>query len=74
MFDEVEFGLEPHRLFRLIKHVREDKRGQYFLTTHSPMVLRELTVNELHIVQNNDGVVQIISAAKESLDEHEVQG
>ncbi|AGH46052.1 hypothetical protein C427_3947 [Paraglaciecola psychrophila 170] len=38
------------------------------------MVLRELTVNELHIVQNNDGVVQIISAAKESLDEHEVQG
>lgn len=74
LFDEVEFGLEPHRISRLIKHVREDKRGQYFLTTHSPIVLRELTVNELHIVHNNDGVVQIISAAKESLDEHEVQG
>lgn len=74
LFDEVEFGLEPHRISRLIKHVREDRRGQYFLTTHSPIVLRELTVKELYIVHNNDGVVQIISAAKESLSEHEVQG
>lgn len=44
LFDEVEFGLEPHRISRLLKHVREDKKGQYFLTTHSPVVLRELTI------------------------------
>jgi putative ATP-dependent endonuclease of the OLD family len=74
LFDEVESGLEPHRITRLIKHIREDKRGQYFLTTHSPIVLRELTVKELHIVHNKGGVVQIISAAKEGLEEHEVQG
>jgi putative ATP-dependent endonuclease of OLD family len=74
LFDEVEFGLEPHRITRLIKHVREDKRGQYFLTTHSPIVLRELTVQELHIVHSKGGVVQIISAAKEGLEEHEMQG
>lgn len=74
LFDEVEFGLEPHRISRLIKHVREDKRGQYFLTTHSPIVLRELTVKELHIVHNKGGEVQIISAATDSLAEHEVQG
>lgn len=74
LFDEVEFGLEPHRISRLIKHIREDKRGQYFLTTHSPIVLRELTVKELYIVHNKGGVVQIISAAKDSLAEHEVQG
>lgn len=74
LFDEVEFGLEPHRISRLIKHVREDKRGQYFLTTHSPIVLRELTVKELHIVHNKGGVVQIIPAAKEGLEEHGVQG
>ena len=74
LFDEVEFGLEPHRITRLIKHVREDKRGQYFLTTHSPIVLRELTVKELHIVHNKGGVVQVISAAKEGLEEHEMQG
>jgi hypothetical protein len=74
LFDEVEFGLEPHRISRLIKHVKEDRRGQYFLTTHSPIVLRELTVNELNIVHNNNGEVQIISAAKESLAEYELQG
>ncbi|WP_312842427.1 AAA family ATPase [Stutzerimonas nitrititolerans] len=74
LFDEVEFGLEPHRITRLIKHVREDKRGQYFLTTHSPIVLRELTVKELYIVHNTGGLVQIISAAKEGLEEHQMQG
>ena len=74
LFDEVEFGLEPYRITRLIKHIREDKCGQYFLTTHSPIVLRELTVNELHVVHSKGGVVQIISAAQEGLKEHEVQG
>lgn len=74
LFDEVEFGLEPHRISRLIKHVREDKRGQYFLTTHSPTVLRELTVKELYVVHSKNGVMQIISATKDGLEELEVQG
>ncbi|PKV47910.1 putative ATP-dependent endonuclease of OLD family [Janthinobacterium sp. 61] len=74
LFDEVEFGLEPHRISRLIKHVREDKRGQYFLTTHSPVVLRELTISELYVVHSKAGVVKIISASSDSLKEHEVQG
>ena len=74
LFDEVEFGLEPHRISRLIKHVREDKRGQYFLTTHSPVVLRELTVKELYIVHSKAGVVKILPAFSESLSEHEAQG
>ncbi|MBC3805796.1 AAA family ATPase [Undibacterium seohonense] len=74
LFDEVEFGLEPHRIARLIKHVREDKVGQYFLTTHSPIVLREFTVKELYIVHNKGGAVRIISASDKALEEHEVQG
>jgi len=74
LFDEVEFGLEPHRITRLIKHVRDDKRGQYLLTTHSPTVLRELTVKELYVVHSNGGVVQITSAAKDDLEQLEVQG
>ena len=74
LFDEVEFGLEPHRITRLIKHVRKDRRGQYFLTTHSPTVLRELTVKELYVVHSRGGVVQIISAVKDGLEQLEVQG
>ena len=74
LFDEVEFGLEPHRITRLIKHVREDKRGQYFLTTHSPTVLRELTVYDLYIVHSKAGVVRVIPAYCEGLAAHEAQG
>lgn len=74
LFDEVEFGLEPHRITRLIKHVREDNKGQYFLTTHSPTVLRELTVNDLYIVHSKEGVVRITPAYCEGLAAHEAQG
>jgi hypothetical protein len=74
LFDEVEFGLEPHRISRLLKHIREDRRGQYFLTTHSPVVLREFSVKELYIVHNRAGSVMIVSAAADSFKEHEVQG
>ena len=37
LFDEVEMGLEPHRIARLIEHLKADTSGQYFLTTHSPV-------------------------------------
>jgi putative ATP-dependent endonuclease of OLD family len=74
LFDEVEFGLEPHRITRLIKHIREDERGQYFLTTHSPTVLRELTVQELCVVHCAGGVVQVIPVAGKGLEEHGLQG
>lgn len=74
LFDEVEIGLEPHRITRLLKHVRQDQRGQYFLTTHSPVVLRELTVKDLHIVHNKAGVVRVIPAFCEGLPAHVAQG
>ena len=74
LFDEVEFGLEPHRISRLIKHIKEDNHGQYFLTTHSPTVLRELTVRDLYIIHSKDGVVQVTSAANEGLEGLEIQG
>ena len=35
LVDEVEYGLEPHRIARLLKNLASDTRGQYFVTTHS---------------------------------------
>lgn len=74
LFDEVESGLEPHRISRLIKHIKEDSSGQYFLTTHSPIVLKELTIKELYIVHNKAGIVHIISAANKSFEGLGIQG
>jgi hypothetical protein len=62
LFDEVEVGLEPHRIARLLHHLREDATGQYFLTTHSPVVLRELTVGDLHIVHCDRGQINVVAA------------
>lgn len=64
LFDEVEVGLEPHRIARLLKHLKDDTSGQYFLTTHSPVVLRELTIADLHVVHCNVGRVEVVDANK----------
>ena len=74
LFDEVEVGLEPHRISRLLKFIHTDQSGQYFLTTHSPTVLRELTVNDLYIVHNDQGSIQILSAADKGFNELNLQG
>jgi hypothetical protein len=67
LFDEVEIGLEPHRIARLMHHLKEDTTGQYFLATHSPVVLRELTVDDLHIAHSRNGTTEIIAANKPAI-------
>lgn len=64
LFDEVEVGLEPHRIARLLQHLKDDDTGQYFLTTHSPVVLRELTVDDLHIVHCDAGRIDVVAVNK----------
>ncbi len=46
LVDEVEYGLEPHRLMRLLDSLGAKETSpplQAFLTTHSPVALRELS-------------------------------
>ena len=74
LFDEVEYGLEPHRIARLIRHIQDDKKGQYFLTTHSPTVLRELTINQLFVLHKEDDRVRVVAAAGKNLAGLNIQG
>ena len=67
LFDEVEVGLEPHRISRLLQHLKEDDTGQYFITTHSPVVLRELIVADLHIVHCDGGRIDVLAADKPAI-------
>jgi energy-coupling factor transporter ATP-binding protein EcfA2 len=49
LIDEIELGLEPHRIRGLLYKLKKSQQ-QIFTTTHSPVVLRELSVadSELH--------------------------
>ena len=54
LVDEVEFGLEPHRLTRLLNALGsklEEPAAQVFITTHSPVALQQLKAAHLHIVR-----------------------
>ncbi len=54
LVDEVEYGLEPHRLMRLLDSLGAKEAAppvQAFLTTHSPVVLRELSGNQLLVAR-----------------------
>ncbi len=63
LVDEVEYGLEPHRLMRFLDSLgaKDDTAPlQVFLTTHSPVALRELSSHQLFVVrsgQERHGVV-----------------
>ncbi|MCC6241929.1 MAG: AAA family ATPase [Gemmatimonadaceae bacterium] len=71
--DEFEYGLEPHRIRRLLRVLRGrapegDGRaqGQLILTTHSPTVLQELESVEVAITRRSpegDVTVQCLPAA-----------
>ena len=66
LVDEVEHGLEPHRLLHLLQSLREAVAaegtlglGQVILTTHSADAVAELKADELHVVRSRDGLTTI---------------
>jgi hypothetical protein len=62
LVDEVEYGLEPHRLARLLDSLGA-KEGvpslQVFMTSHSPVALRELTADQVFIVRSRRSSHQV---------------
>lgn len=53
--DEVEHGLEPHRICRVLLSLgSKDPNNalQAFLTTHSPVAIRELSGSQITVVRN----------------------
>lgn len=58
LVDEVEYGLEPHRLARLLDSLGAKEGAptlQVFMTSHSPVALRELTADQVFIVRSRSG-------------------
>lgn len=64
LVDEIEHGLEPHRLIHLIRTLlpKHGEPGpQIFITTHSSTVVAEVGASGVCIVRNTDGQVSVTS-------------
>lgn len=65
LVDEIEHGLEPHRLRHLLRVLatgssdEEERTGQVIFTTHSPTPIVELGARSIHVVRTNDGETRI---------------
>lgn len=62
LVDEVEHGLEPHRILHFLKALRLDEgsKGQSLMITHSPVVVTGLVAKDLRIVRSlQDGTVEV---------------
>lgn len=66
LIDEVEYGLEPHRIRGLLRTFQKEfhisgngSLGQLFMTTHSAVVVHELPCGDLRIVRTKDGAVTV---------------
>ena len=73
LIDELEYGLEPHRIIRLLSALGAKEAVpplQVFATSHSPVAVAELTAYQLHIVRSK-GDHHVITRASDAGD---VQG
>lgn len=67
LVDEVEFGLEPHRLMRFLDSLGAKDAAaplQVFMTTHSPVALRELSGNQLFVVRSGPERHRVMTAGQ----------
>lgn len=60
LIDEVEAGLEPHRLRFLLRTLRASETGQVVMTTHSEIAIVELSAAELRLVRVTDGTTTVV--------------
>ncbi|HEP8184351.1 AAA family ATPase [Pseudomonas aeruginosa] len=67
LVDEVEYGLEPHRLMRFLDSLGAKDAAaplQVFMTTHSPVALRELSGSQLFVVRTGPERHSVMTAGQ----------
>lgn len=67
LIDEVEHGLEPHRIRKLLKNLCENrKEGQVIITSHSPTPVLARSVNEIRFTRLKNGHLDVLSCDEET--------
>lgn len=73
LIDELEYGLEPHRIIRLLATLGAKEQlppVQVFATSHSPVVVTELNATQLFVVRGSCAGHTVVRAS----DRGDVQG
>jgi putative ATP-dependent endonuclease of the OLD family len=67
LIDEVEHGLEPHRLRSVLRSLGagKDSGKHVVMTTHAPIVLEELQATQLRVVRSTSGVTTVFDVPHE---------
>lgn len=63
LVDELEHGLEPHRIMRLVSSLGAREKVspvQTFVTTHSPVAIREMRHEQLGLLRVQEGVHYVV--------------
>jgi predicted ATPase len=69
LLDEMEHGLEPHRIHRLVKLLGAKENPceqQVFVTTHSPVALKEFSAEQLFVVRRSNAECKILNVGNEN--------
>lgn len=65
LIDEIEQGLEPDRVKKLVHHLKNERDGQIFLTTHSSNVITELGAENICLIRNLNERIEAIDIPTE---------
>lgn len=65
LLDEIEDGIEPHILARVIDLVRQEATAQIIATSHSPLLLNAMDISDVRIVGRNEDGQSIAASADE---------
>ncbi len=69
LVDEIEHGLEPHRIRKLLKILCEDRdKGQVIMTSHSPTPVVAKSVGVLRFTRIKDGRLDVLTCDHSSKD------
>jgi putative ATP-dependent endonuclease of OLD family len=63
LVDEIEYGLEPFRITQAMSKIHTGD-GQTFITTHSPTVLREASLENITVFHSNGGSINAVSLSE----------
>ncbi|MEZ5833463.1 MAG: AAA family ATPase [Dongiaceae bacterium] len=78
LIDELEHGLEPHRISRFLRYLKtkhDGERPQWFLTTHSPVVLQELSIEDIVVIRRDSATGNVaVLPANSNLADLDAQG